>query len=259
VIGLALTTVRAVNLRDHARNSGLRVEFQIAQGGRAGGAAMERLFAGLRGLPTVGVIAAGGIKYEYDGDVVDLMGLNNLHIAHNAGRRIGLKNHAAFEKKNLYELQPDIIVPLVVNPASWSYSVSAVHDSSENRALRGIYGDSEFTALYRYCLLTRRNGGPQPALAAWVHQRRLKELHGQPDLEIREFPDQRPSPDQVAELGDAAPRRIARPRPRYSSRSAVIGSMQAARRAGIAAASVAIATMPAAARPSVHGSPGSMP
>ena len=151
------------------------------------------------------------------------MGLNNLHIAHNAGRRIGLKNHAAFEKQNLYELQPDIIVPLVVNPASWSYSVSAVHDSSENRALRGIYGDSEFTALYRFCLLTRRNGGPQPALAAWVHRRRLKELHGQLDLEIREFPDQRPSPDRVAELGDAAPRPIARPGPGYSSRSADIG------------------------------------
>ena len=62
VLGLALMTVRAVNLRDHARNSGLRVEFQIAQGGRAGGVAMERLFAGLRGLPTVGVIAAGGIS-----------------------------------------------------------------------------------------------------------------------------------------------------------------------------------------------------
>jgi hypothetical protein len=221
--------------------------------------AMERLFAGLPRLPTVGVITAGGIKYEYDGDVVDLMGLNNLHIAHNAGRRIGLKNHAAFEKKNLYELQPDIVVPLVVNPAAWSYSVTAVHDSFENRALRGIYDDSAFTALYRYCLLTRRDGGPQPGLVAWVHHRRLKELQGQGSLEIREFPYRHPSPDRVADLGYAAPRGMAAPAPGYSSRSAVIGSTPAARRAGMPAASAATANMPAAARPSVHGSAGSMP
>ena len=46
---------------------------------------------------------------------------------------------------------------------------------------------------------------------------------------------------------------------RHSSRSAVIGSTRAARRAGMPAASAATASRPVAAAPSVHGSAGSMP
>jgi len=242
VIGLALVTVRALNVRDRAQESQLGKEFHIAQRERTIGVSMERLFAGLPALPSVGVITAGGIKYEYDGDVIDLMGLNNLHIAHNAGQRIGLKNHAAFEKRSLYELQPAIVAPVLVDPLSWSYSPGTIHDSFNNKVLRGIFDDAAFTSLYRLCLVTQRAPGRQPGLVAWVHSRRLPELRAQLHLEVHEFAYRRPSPD-----------------PGYSSRSAVIGSMQAARRAGIAAASVAIATMPAAARPSVHGSPGSMP
>jgi arabinofuranosyltransferase len=233
VIGLVLVTVRAVNLRDRAREAQLRKEFHIAQRERSIGVSLERLFAGLPALPSVGVIAAGGIKYEYDGDVIDLMGLNNLHVAHNAGRRIGLKNHAAFEKQSLYDLQPDIVAPLLVDPLSWRYSPGTIRDSFNNEVLRGIFDDAAFTALYRFCLVTERAAGPRPGLTAWVHHRRLRELRAQPHVEVREFP--------------------------YSSRSAVIGSTRAARRAGIAAASAATATMPVAARPSVHGSAGSMP
>ena len=122
VFVLAWVTVRAVDLRDYAQASNLRIEFHLAQRGRTSGATLEQLFAGLPTLPSVGVITAGGISDEYDGDVIDLMGLNNLHVAHNAGRRIGLKNHAAFEKQSLYDLQPAIVAPLLVNPAAWRYS-----------------------------------------------------------------------------------------------------------------------------------------
>ena len=174
VIGLALVIVRAVDLHDRAQASPLRNEFHIAQRERTIGVSMERLFAGLPTLPSVGVIAAGGIKYEYDGDVIDLMGLNNLHIAHNAGRRIGLKNHAAFEKKSLYDLQPAIVAPLLVDASSWRYSPGAIHDSFNNRVLRGIFDDAAFTLLYRFCLVTERAPGSRLGLAVWVHHRRLQ-------------------------------------------------------------------------------------
>jgi arabinofuranosyltransferase len=203
VFVLAWATVRAVDLRDHAQASKLRIEFHLAQRGRTSGAAMEQLFAGLRTLPSVGVITAGGIKYEYDGDVIDLMGLNNLHVAHNAGRRIGLKNHAAFEKQSLYDLQPAIVAPLLVNPEAWRYSPREVHESFENVVLRRIFDDDTFTSLYRYCLVTRRARGPQQGLVAWVHHRRLTELRQQPHLEVREFSYQRPSPDPVADTTSA--------------------------------------------------------
>ena len=164
---------------------------------------MEQLFAGLRTLPSVGVITAGGIKNQYDGDVIDLMGLNNLHVAHNAGRRIGLKNHAAFEKQSLYDLQPAIVAPLLVNPEAWRYSDRDVHESFENIVLRRIFDDDTFRSLYRYCLVTRRGAGPQQGLVAWVHHRRLTELREQPHLEVREFPYRRPSPAPVADAEDA--------------------------------------------------------
>lgn len=187
MIGAALVTLRAVTLRDHARDSQLRKEFDIAQRGRAVGATIEELFAGLPALPSVGVIAAGGIKYEYRGDIVDLMGLNNLHMAHNAGRRIGLKNHAAFEKKTLYELQPDIVAPMLVDPSSWRYSPGAIHESFDNQVLRGIFDDAAFGSIYRLCLVTPRGAGPHHGLLAWVDRQRLAELRAHPGVEIREF------------------------------------------------------------------------
>ncbi len=203
VIAAAWVTVRLVELRDYAQESKLRIEFHLAQRGRTSGVILERLFDGLPTLPSVGVITAGGIKYEYDGDVIDLMGLNNLHIAHNAGRRIGLKNHAAFEKKSLYDLQPAIVAPLLVNPGTWTYSHSDVHESFENVVLRGIFDDAAFTSLYRYCLVTQRGSGPQPGLVAWVHHRRLSELREQPHLEVQEFVYQRPLSARALDVGAA--------------------------------------------------------
>ena len=193
VIGAALVTLRAVTLRDHARDSQLRNEFEIAQRGRAVGVTIEQLFAGLPALPSVGVIAAGGIKYEYDGDIVDLMGLNNLHMAHNAGRRIGLKNHAAFEKKSLYELRPAIVAPTLVDPSSWRYSPGAIHDSFDNKVLRGIFDDPAFASRYRLCLVTPRGAEARLGLLAWVDQQRLGELRGDPGVEVREFAYHQPA------------------------------------------------------------------
>jgi hypothetical protein len=186
-LGLGLAAARAIELRLRAHDSQLRVEFHIAERERASGVRMSRLFDGLPAPPSVGVITAGGLKYEYEGDVVDLMGLNNLHIAHNGGRRIGLKNHAAFEKASLYELQPDLVAPTLVDRSSWRYSPGAIHGSFNNEVLRGIFDDAAFRSIYRFCLITERGPGRQPALAVWVHHRRLQELHQQPRLDVREF------------------------------------------------------------------------
>ena len=111
------------------------------------------------------MITAGGIKYKYDGDVIDLMGLNNLHVAHNAGRRIGLKNHAAFEKQSLYDLQPAIVAPLLVNPEAWRYSHR--RQSTSRSRTSSSAASSTMTpsaSLYRYCLVTR--AGARPAAGA---------------------------------------------------------------------------------------------
>jgi arabinofuranosyltransferase len=193
VSALAMLIVRATELRDFGEKSRVLSEFTLAASNLRNAAALERFFAASGpARPTIGVIAAGSIKFGYPGQVIDLMGLNNLRVAHNAGRRIGIKNHAAFEKKSLYELEPAIIVPTQVNATLWSYSPVELRFSFENRAFREIYDDAAFAAVYRFCRVTVRGGGNQPVLVGWFHRRLLDDVRRRPDLEIREFDYPRP-------------------------------------------------------------------
>ena len=57
------------------------------------------------------MIAVGGFGLKYQGNTVDLMGLNNILMGHSAGDRKGIKNHAAFNKDVFYKLNPDMLLP----------------------------------------------------------------------------------------------------------------------------------------------------
>ena len=83
-------------------------EFGVVERERALGTWYADAFSESAELPSIGVIVAGGFKFTYPGEVVDLMGLNNIKMGHSPGMRIGIKNHAAFNKAVFYELQPDI-------------------------------------------------------------------------------------------------------------------------------------------------------
>jgi hypothetical protein len=83
-------------------------EFRLAEIGAHEGDRMNKLFAALDSLPSVGVSAAGGFAYAYNGEVVDLMGLNNTRMAHATSLKIGIKNHAAFDKDVFFEQHPDV-------------------------------------------------------------------------------------------------------------------------------------------------------
>jgi hypothetical protein len=62
-------------------------------------------------LPSQGVLTAGGTAYAYNGATIDLLGLNNVRMAHaTAVKKEGLmKNHASFVPEVFYELAPDIV------------------------------------------------------------------------------------------------------------------------------------------------------
>lgn len=85
-------------------------EYDIAKRGIEQGICLSRLFAPLVPRPNVGVVMAGGFALAYDGRVVDLMGLNDVVIAHHKGDRKGLKNHAAFEPEVFLRLDVDIVL-----------------------------------------------------------------------------------------------------------------------------------------------------
>jgi hypothetical protein len=83
-------------------------EFRLAELGRDDAEKMNLMFSRLNTLPSVGVSTAGGFAYAYKGSILDMMGLNNLKMAHATDVKIGVKNHAAFDKNTFFELQPDI-------------------------------------------------------------------------------------------------------------------------------------------------------
>ena len=57
---------------------------------------------------SLGTLTTGGVGYTYVGRKFDMLGLNNVSMAHSAGDRRGNKNHAAFNKDVFFELMPDM-------------------------------------------------------------------------------------------------------------------------------------------------------
>jgi len=152
--------------------SEMGVEFDVADYGRKNGAFIQELFSPLPELPSMGVVTSGGIKYSYDGEIVDLMGLNNTIMAHHHGDRTGIKNHAAFDIDTFYQLQPDIVWPVTIYEGKWQYIESAVKASWENReGLKGLFDNPRFLELYTYAKVS---GTPESdngyALVAWFRR-----------------------------------------------------------------------------------------
>ena len=119
----------------------LRLEFTIAEREYQNGKRLNALFAGLEDYPLVGVIAAGAVSRTYKGRLLDLMGLNDVQIAHSPGLRYGVKNHAAFEPDNFEQMRVDV---LMADP---------VFDSA--KFLKGLCTRQSFASKWEYGKLSR--------------------------------------------------------------------------------------------------------
>ncbi len=86
-------------------------EFSIARNGRIVGELLNSWFVNQK-KPTVGVISAGGVAMSYQGEIYDLLGLNETTIAHDGGMRKGIKNHASLNIKLVTEKKPEILFPI---------------------------------------------------------------------------------------------------------------------------------------------------
>jgi len=124
--------------------SGIKREFTLAQVQRTTGRALNELFAD-RTRPAVGEVVVGGLQYAYEGPVVDLMGLNNVAMAHAPGDRKGIKNHAAFSKEVFYQQRPDLLLPMII---SASFTSHPYRNAWANTPLRGLLTEARFLELY---------------------------------------------------------------------------------------------------------------
>ncbi len=157
-----------VNWYNHLYSKALGVEFRIAQNGRETGTTLNALF---KDLPTVGVIVAGGIAFEYKGRVIDMMGLNNLMMAHAPGHRYGYKDHAAFNANVFFIQRPDLVLPLIGSPETLVNNYQARYEWP-NQILKGLLQDSHFKATYQLALIS----DTQHTVMAYVERNYLNRL-----------------------------------------------------------------------------------
>ncbi|MDD2236907.1 MAG: hypothetical protein PHG65_06845 [Kiritimatiellae bacterium] len=180
----------------------LHVDFEVAHDGRLFADMLNQLFEGIP-TPSVGAITAGGFKFVYEGEVVDLMGLNNVAMGHAPGERKGIKNHAAFNKEVFYQLQPELLPLLPVTPevigASLTWEHPQVQRCVQHRWLRqplhDIFLDPEFQEAYALVYLSRNNEPETPGVLAFAKQtfiHRLKECASLSILEEEPSSRQRP-------------------------------------------------------------------
>jgi len=135
--------------------------------------------------PSIGVLAAGGIAYKYQGVVLDLMGLNLVDMAHSPGDRKGKKNHAAFNKEVFWQIAPDIFLPNLVADVD-----EAIAQSKQNQTpkpvgwdpFRGLREDKRFIEEYTIGFLDKGDG---TYLGGAFHREFLNQLEG---FGFREYP-----------------------------------------------------------------------
>lgn len=151
----------------------LTKEFSAAKYGRKTGQFLEQLFQSDHS-PTVGTIMAGGIKYSYSGQIIDLMGLNNIAMAHHKGERKGIKNHAAFSKEVFYELAPDIIIPKIITDLREAIPYSK--DDWVNGPLKGLVCDDCFLDKYSFSVVKRADVNVLEYLLAYFRNDYLSQL-----------------------------------------------------------------------------------
>jgi len=136
----------------------LNYEFDLAKEGRNTGNELNDFWANEK--PSVGVIAAGGFALMYEGKTIDLMGLNDTLMGHSSGDRIGLKNHAAFNKDIFYQLNADLILPKdVADTAGAGIQYAEFRDTYDfdNQAMKNIFNDAAFTQQYKCVAIDKKN------------------------------------------------------------------------------------------------------
>jgi arabinofuranosyltransferase len=173
-IASVILTMHVVEAIQFGSMRSLQTEFELAAAGRRMGNKLNVLFEELHPRPAIGTITVGGLQYAYGGRVVDLMGLNNIKMAHNGGDRIGFRSHAAFEKRTFYELKPAIVVPLVHHSETLTMAGEKV--LFVDRVLKGLLQEPQFQNTYRLAEIQRTTPSGVVELAAWYDREFLADV-----------------------------------------------------------------------------------
>ncbi len=188
IIGILIVSVvfgQVSYWRYVSTEAGLDHDFALAAHGRVRGDMLNLAFENQSEMPSVGVLAAGGVKFTYTGEVIDLLGLNNTQMAHNGGDRKGRKNHAAFESTTFYELRPILVEPIIVNRSDWAFDPENSDTFLFNEdMLKEVYLEPEFLSLYSFAEISSPQFDDGMVIVGWVSSAYLSELNRSETLQI---------------------------------------------------------------------------
>jgi hypothetical protein len=87
--------------------------FLLAEAGRLVASSFHEIFPKDE-LPSVGVVAGGSFPFAYGGQCFDLLGLNDVQMAHASRMRRGtLHGHGAFDAATFFRRPPDLLIGLM--------------------------------------------------------------------------------------------------------------------------------------------------
>ena len=139
----------------------IRNEWSLAKSGRQRSETLNKFFEILPRYPSQGVLVAGGTAYSYKGVTVDLLGLNNVQMAHadKIKDKNVPKNHASFNKDVFYKIKPDLFWLSGIFRPIGEYEPLKIGRFSAV-CFKNIHADDRFRNEYSNCIIVRK-GFPQ--------------------------------------------------------------------------------------------------
>ena len=129
---------------------GILKEFKISELGEEFG----RFLSQFDPKPKLAVTAAGGIALTYDGEILDMLGLNWAKMAHANPVKVGHRNHASFDKGVFWETPPDMYVYY-----TWKCQTKYwVIPNATGGSLRGLITEPEFQSQFSPIILQQDDG-----------------------------------------------------------------------------------------------------
>ncbi len=161
-------------------------DFDIGTAERENGFRLHTFFHG--NLPTVGVAAAGGFAYGYQGPVFDMLGLNDVRMAHADAIKTGPIGHRSFDPNVFYQIAPDLLNP-------WSSASGPPPDLAphyayyldttgwDNMIYKDLFHQPRFLAAYAFGVITDDS---QPGISCMGFFKRsyLQQLSANPHIHI---------------------------------------------------------------------------
>jgi len=155
IISLFLLSILPINnlysLIINNKNT-IAIEFHIAKENRIIGEKLNHFFEHTK-KPSIGYVTAGGIAYTYNGYVNDVLGLNNIEVAHTIDDRPQeiLKSHRAFNKSVFLKQHPELFLNEFVSDTTLFIPFAKrknIDNEFGSRVIKHIYKDLDFNKQY---------------------------------------------------------------------------------------------------------------